>query len=206
MVQTNEDVDMTAATSSNPTKETKKQKKLKERKAKQAKQLVAGETDSSELALTEKTPTWTALTHHISPRPVLFSLDGRFVFVAAGAAIKIYDASTGTLLSSLVPPPENNVKENPPAILREDASVTCLRFNPQNSMQLITGGLDGRVRFWDYTNGVMLRSVYIGYQIQDIATHPSITNFIYLATINQPASFKTKTIKGLFTTLSFLRK
>lgn len=216
MAQAIQDVEMLAATAALAEEDTpltakelkkKQQKKLKGRKGKQA--ATTGDEDldgaGTAKAPAEKIPTWTALTHHLTPRPVLYSPDGRFAFVASGAAIKIYDAVAGTLVSSLIAPPEPPGKNAPPRALRRDLSVTCLRFNPQNSLQLISGALDGYLRFWDYTNGIMLRSIFIGYQIQDIAAHPEAQDFVFVATVAQPAVALRKTVKGeALTTLLLL--
>ncbi|KAM0746354.1 WD40 repeat-like protein [Meredithblackwellia eburnea MCA 4105] len=120
--------------------------------------------------------------------PVLFSKDGRYSFIASGSSIKIHSVQSAALLSTLTLSPAPSTSEpsndNPTTIrptLR--TRVTSLALNPSNPLQLVVGALDGLLRIWDFTEGVLLRTLDLGAPILHLASHPSLPTQVFVSLV-----------------------
>ncbi|XP_048245005.1 WD repeat-containing protein 75-like [Haliotis rufescens] len=78
----------------------------------------------------------------VQTKPV-FSHDTKCLFCGSGSAVKVYSTESGECVRELQ---------------AHTDKVTCLMLNPANKLQLISSGLDAQVFFWDYIDGVMLKS------------------------------------------------
>jgi NET1-associated nuclear protein 1 (U3 small nucleolar RNA-associated protein 17) len=93
--------------------------------------------------------------------------------VPAFKSVKIYSLASAAHLSTLTPPP--------PEKFSTDQRVTSLVLNPHNSLQLIVGARDGTIRIWDFTEGILLRTIDIGMPIQHLASHEKIDGMFVAA-------------------------
>lgn len=84
----------------------------------------------------------------------------RFCFAASGSSVKIYSVSSCQLLSSLNLPEAPGLASKKGQITQN--AVTGVFLNPSNSLQLLTTSLDGLIRFWDYLDGRVLRTLIMG--------------------------------------------
>ncbi|XP_046550835.1 LOW QUALITY PROTEIN: WD repeat-containing protein 75-like [Haliotis rubra] len=78
----------------------------------------------------------------VQTKPI-FSHDSKCLFCGSGNAVKVYSTESGECVRELQ---------------AHTDQVTCLMLNPANKLQLISSGLDAQVFFWDYIDGVMLKS------------------------------------------------
>lgn len=201
-----EDVEMTAAPIVFKKKKPSRRAPKPGKKKRQQFQSEDPRVSAQEPELETEGPAWTSLSHTALGRPVLFTPDGRFALVATGAAVKIYQADTCTLLSSLVPP--SIAESSSPELFRKlfpRNSITALRFHPLNSMQLITASLDGFVRIWDYINGFLIKSLFVDASIVALASSSFQPEHLFLATAGQLALNKTKRSHRIATSKSFAR-
>lgn len=166
----------------------------------------ASEATNAAAAAASQAPTvphWVSLTHTAPHRPLLFSADGRFVFLAAGGSVKIYDVATCVLLSTLTAPQSSNRDQEKEKGMADDDRVTCLRFSPANRMQLLVGSMDGWIRVWDYVNGHVLKSIHIGASVSYLAHHESQPSTLYVGTTGGIELAKRKKRLGLLTGESY---
>jgi WD40 repeat protein len=92
---------------------------------------------------------------------VAFSPDGRILAVGSLAGwpngiIWLYDTITWNPIRELPAPGQN---------------VTALAFSP-DGLTLVSGGTDGNIRFWQVSNGALLKTLYYANQANSIAFSP----------------------------------
>lgn len=124
----------------------------------------------------------------IIPPPLAFLLAdrhtapfvGRYSFVAVGSALRIYSIATTQLLSTLSIP-------STPSTSQRRSKISCLLLNPSNHLQLIVGYLDGMLRFWNYTEGILIRTLSLGSPVQHACAHSSLKDQLFVALISEDA-------------------
>lgn len=95
------------------------------------------------------------------------------------SSVKIYSVATGRVVSTLAaPPPSESATTGGPS---RPAAVTAAILNPHNPFQLITGSADGLVRFWDFLDAIVLRTLKLPYVIMHLAAHEKFKDHIFAA-------------------------
>jgi NET1-associated nuclear protein 1 (U3 small nucleolar RNA-associated protein 17) len=86
-----------------------------------------------------------------------YSQDGRWMFVCAGSAVKVYSTISHELVHILS---------------HHEEEITSCCINPTNTMQLLTASQDGKVILWDYVDGSLLREIEFGVPLFELALRP----------------------------------
>uniref|UniRef100_A0A8B9CSN6 WD repeat domain 75 n=1 Tax=Anser brachyrhynchus TaxID=132585 RepID=A0A8B9CSN6_9AVES len=72
----------------------------------------------------------------------VFSADARYLLCTSGDFVKVYSAATEELVR----------------VLRGHGGlVTGVRLNPHNRLQLYSSSLDGSIKLWDFTDGILIK-------------------------------------------------
>lgn len=107
-------------------------------------------------------------------RPIMLtSTLKRYFFVSVSSAVKIYSTMTGKVVSTL--------KSHSRVASGSSDRITCLKINPKNSFQLLTGSVDGTLRTWDFVNGLLLSTIDVGYPITYLCAHQDIEDYVFVA-------------------------
>ncbi|XP_043927041.1 WD repeat-containing protein 75 [Protopterus annectens] len=86
-------------------------------------------------------------------RKVLFSLDSKYLLCISGDLVKVYSTATEECVH----------------ILRGHKDlVTGLFLNPRNHLQLYTCSVDGTVKVWDFTDGILLKTFVVGWRLYSL--------------------------------------
>ena len=86
----------------------------------------------------------------VHARPVLSRLltgatiHRRFLFGVNGDRLRLYSVATGSVVRTLK---------------GHTGRITSVVINPNNPLQVVTSGEDCTIRFWNYTNAVLLRTL-----------------------------------------------
>ncbi|KAM0789065.1 hypothetical protein ACM66B_003128 [Microbotryomycetes sp. NB124-2] len=110
--------------------------------------------------------------------PVLFSKDSAVCFVASGSTVKVYATDSCELLSTL------SVRNSASGSLggsRQRSLVSALVLNPANSLQLVVASLDGTLRVWDYSEGVLVRTIDVGAPVLHACASERLSDHIFVA-------------------------
>ncbi|KAJ8384109.1 hypothetical protein AAFF_G00209000 [Aldrovandia affinis] len=86
----------------------------------------------------------------INYREPKFTIDSKLLLCASGDSVKVF--STGT-------------EECVHTLQGHTDLVTGIAFNPTNHLQVYSCSLDGTVRLWDYTDGILIKTLVIGYGV-----------------------------------------
>ncbi|XP_067405145.1 WD repeat-containing protein 75 isoform X2 [Emydura macquarii macquarii] len=79
-----------------------------------------------------------------------FSADAKYLFCASGDYVKVYSTATEECVH----------------ILQGHTNlVTGIQLNPQNHMQLYSCSLDGTIKLWDFTDGILIKTFVVGYKL-----------------------------------------
>uniref|UniRef100_A0A8C8RY64 WD repeat domain 75 n=1 Tax=Pelusios castaneus TaxID=367368 RepID=A0A8C8RY64_9SAUR len=79
-----------------------------------------------------------------------FSADAKSLFCASGDYVKVYSTATEECVH----------------ILQGHTNlVTGIQLNPQNHMQLYSCSLDGTIKLWDFTDGILIKTFVVGYKL-----------------------------------------
>ncbi|TCD65669.1 hypothetical protein EIP91_002342 [Steccherinum ochraceum] len=161
------------ASPSDPPKSTKRPRK------KAVEQAQVEPVPGSSKSTQSKGWTWRSLTTSASSRvPLLFTKDSNYFFSANGPSVKIYNVSTGRIISTLYPPQHASTSATD---LESQTTVTCMALNPQNSFQLITGSSDGLIRIWDFVDAILLKTFDVGKPVVHLAVHERFRDEIYVS-------------------------
>ncbi|XP_040418200.1 WD repeat-containing protein 75 [Cygnus olor] len=80
----------------------------------------------------------------------VFSADARYLLCTSGDFVKVYSAATEELVR----------------VLRGHGGlVTGVRLNPHNRLQLYSSSLDGSIKLWDFTDGILIKTFTVGYKL-----------------------------------------
>ncbi|KYO33720.1 WD repeat-containing protein 75 [Alligator mississippiensis] len=79
-----------------------------------------------------------------------FSADAKYLLCASGDYVKVYSTATEECIH----------------ILQGHTNlVTGIQLNPQNHLQLYSCSLDGTIKLWDFTDGILIKTFVVGYKI-----------------------------------------
>ncbi|XP_076013135.1 WD repeat-containing protein 75 [Genypterus blacodes] len=106
--------------------------------------------------------------------PVI-STDSRFLLCASGECVKVYSTSTEECIHNLQ---------------GHTDLVTGVLLKPSNHLQVYSCSLDGTVRLWDFTDGILIKTLVIGYPIYSVlaSAHHKGVLFAVTATLNDKRS------------------
>ncbi|XP_038645114.1 WD repeat-containing protein 75 [Scyliorhinus canicula] len=82
-------------------------------------------------------------------RPV-FSADSRYLLCASGDLVKVYSTAT---------------EECVHALKGHKNLVTGIQLNPKNHLQLYSTSLDGTIKLWDFTDGILIKTFVVDFQL-----------------------------------------
>uniref|UniRef100_A0A8C3T3J3 WD repeat domain 75 n=1 Tax=Chelydra serpentina TaxID=8475 RepID=A0A8C3T3J3_CHESE len=86
----------------------------------------------------------------LSGARAVFSADAKYLLCASGDYVKVYSTATEECVH----------------ILQGHTNlVTGIQLNPQNHMQLYSCSLDGTVKLWDFTDGILIKTFVVGYKL-----------------------------------------
>ncbi|XP_047670571.1 WD repeat-containing protein 75 [Tachysurus fulvidraco] len=86
----------------------------------------------------------------ISFRAPIISTDSRFLLCASGDSVKVFSTTTEECVHVL----EGHTDQ-----------ISGVALNPANHLQVFSCSLDGTVRLWDFTDGILIKTLVIGYPI-----------------------------------------
>ncbi|SPO29004.1 related to NAN1 - U3 snoRNP protein [Ustilago trichophora] len=136
--------------------------KSRHRKSKKS---ISGVKDRS----AEFSPFQTISEGRVSRLPVVFTRDADYFFAVSKTSVRIYSRTTGQVVSTLSSGPGSHF-----------AAITAIMINPANPLQLLTASLDGRVKVWDFLDGVLLSSFDLQLPISGMTAHASSPNTVYV--------------------------
>ncbi|KAF6738738.1 WD repeat-containing protein 75 [Oryzias melastigma] len=103
----------------------------------------------------------------INFREPALSIDSRFLLCASGECVKVFSTSTEECLHELQ---------------GHTDLVTGVLLRPSNHLQAYSCSLDGTVRLWDFTDGILIRTYVIGYPIHGIYASAKHEGVIFIIT------------------------
>ncbi|XP_072903108.1 WD repeat-containing protein 75 [Hemitrygon akajei] len=119
----------------------------------------------------------------INYRKPVFSIDSKYLFCASGDLVKVYSTTT-----------EECIRE----LQGHKNLVTGIQLNPQNHLQLYSASLDGTIKLWDFTDGILIRTFTVNVKLLALYTPAVGPNTIFaiipsakvfqLVSINLPKS------------------
>ncbi|KAK3568723.1 hypothetical protein QTP86_013868 [Hemibagrus guttatus] len=89
----------------------------------------------------------------ISFRAPIITTDSRFLLCASGDSVKVFSTTTEECVHVL----EGHTDQ-----------ITGVALNPANHLQVFSCSVDGTVRLWDFTDGILIKTLVIGYPIFSI--------------------------------------
>lgn len=136
--------------------------KSRHRKSKKS---ISGIKDRS----SEFSPFQTISEGRVSRLPVVFTRDADYFFAVSKTSVRIFSRTTGQVVSTLSSGPGSHF-----------AAITAIMINPANPLQLLTASLDGRVKVWDFLDGILLSSFDLQLPISGMTAHASNPNTVYV--------------------------
>ncbi|KZS91676.1 WD40 repeat-like protein [Sistotremastrum niveocremeum HHB9708] len=128
---------------------------------------------------------WKSLTDAAaSKHPATFTKDGRYFFLPVSSTVKVYSTATGKVVSTLSGSSSSSSSSTSTSHPHTHI-ITSAIINPHNAFQLITASLDGFIKVWDYSEGVLLRTLKIGKPITRLCAHQAIKDFVFVAVNDQ---------------------
>uniref|UniRef100_A0A3P9K5J4 WD repeat domain 75 n=1 Tax=Oryzias latipes TaxID=8090 RepID=A0A3P9K5J4_ORYLA len=103
----------------------------------------------------------------INFREPALSTDSRFLLCASGESVKVFSTATEECLH---------------ALQGHTDLVTGVLLRPSNHLQAYSCSLDGTVRLWDFTDGILIRTYSIGYPIYGIYASAKHEGVIFIIT------------------------
>ncbi|XP_072435122.1 WD repeat-containing protein 75 isoform X1 [Chiloscyllium punctatum] len=91
----------------------------------------------------------------INYRRPLFSTDNRYLLCASGDFVKVYSTAT-----------EECVR----VLQGHKNLVTGIQLNPRNHLQLYSTSLDGTIRLWDFTDGILMKTFVVDFKLLALYT------------------------------------
>ncbi|XP_056145617.1 WD repeat-containing protein 75 isoform X2 [Lampris incognitus] len=91
----------------------------------------------------------------INFREPVITNDSRFLLCSAGECVKVFSTSTEECIHDLQ---------------GHTHLVTGVAINPSNHLQVYSSSVDGTVRLWDFTDGILIKTFVIGYPIYSLHT------------------------------------
>ncbi|CAJ1078696.1 WD repeat-containing protein 75 isoform X2 [Xyrichtys novacula] len=103
----------------------------------------------------------------INFREPVITNDSRFLLCASGESVKVFSTSTEETIHDL---------------RGHTDLVTGVLLRPSNHLQAYSCSLDGTVRLWDFTDGILIKTYVIGYPIHSIYTSANHEGVIFIVT------------------------
>uniref|UniRef100_A0A8C7YQT5 WD repeat domain 75 n=1 Tax=Oryzias sinensis TaxID=183150 RepID=A0A8C7YQT5_9TELE len=103
----------------------------------------------------------------INFREPALSTDSRFLLCASGESVKVFSTATEECLH---------------ALQGHTDLITGVLLRPSNHLQAYSCSLDGTVRLWDFTDGILIRTYSIGYPIYGIYASAKHEGVIFIIT------------------------
>lgn len=103
----------------------------------------------------------------VSTYPPVFSADERYLFCCSGNDVKVVSLTTS---------------ESVRLLQAHTDTVTALAANPNNSLQLFSGSLDGTIRLWDFSDGIVLHTYEVNVPVRHMVVLSSGDSIIFAAT------------------------
>lgn len=103
----------------------------------------------------------------INFRDPVITHDSRFLLCASGEAVKVFSTSTEECIHEL---------------RGHTGLVTGVLLRPSNHLQVYSSSLDGTVRLWDFTDGILIKTCVIGYPIYSFYASAKHENVIFIVT------------------------
>ncbi|XP_042192361.1 WD repeat-containing protein 75 [Callorhinchus milii] len=94
----------------------------------------------------------------ISSRRPVFSTDSRYLLCASGDQVKVYSTAT---------------EECVHVLHGHNDLVTGIHLNPKNNLQLYSSSLDGTIKLWDFTDGILMKTFVVGSKLLALYTSAS---------------------------------
>ena len=88
-------------------------------------------------------------------RDVEYSIDDKRILVLAGTEVRVIDAKTGKLSTTLQ---------------GHESRITSVALSWSNHLQVITSSTDGTLRIWDLEDGACLKITKLGSDVQRVVT------------------------------------
>ncbi|XP_067891709.1 WD repeat-containing protein 75 [Heterodontus francisci] len=86
----------------------------------------------------------------ISYRRPVFSADCRYLLCASGDLVKVYSTAT---------------EECVHVLQGHKNLVTGIQLNPKNHLQLYSTSLDGTIKLWDFTDGILIKTFVVDFKL-----------------------------------------
>ncbi|MBN3308424.1 WDR75 protein, partial [Amia calva] len=102
----------------------------------------------------------------INYRKPLFTLDSKFLLCASGDSVKVYSTAT---------------EECVHVLQGHTDLVTGIALNPANHLQVYSCSVDGTVKLWDFTDGILIKTFVIGYKILTLLVSSKHEGTIFIA-------------------------
>ncbi|XP_078084674.1 WD repeat-containing protein 75 [Mustelus asterias] len=87
-------------------------------------------------------------------RPV-FSSDSKYLFCASGDLVKVYSTAT---------------QECVHVLKGHKNLITGIQLNPKNHLQLYSTSLDGTIKLWDFTDGILIKTFVVDFKLLALYT------------------------------------
>lgn len=122
----------------------------------------------------------------INYRRPLFSADSKYLVCVSGNSIKVFSTVTEECIHVL---------------WNHSDLVTGIELNPNNPLQLYSCSLDGTVKLWDFTDGILIKTFLIGFKLFSLYT-ASKQDSVYVLTQsnNSSETFQLMSVKLLKST------
>ncbi|XP_005736878.1 WD repeat-containing protein 75 isoform X1 [Pundamilia nyererei] len=101
----------------------------------------------------------------INFRDPVITHDSRFLLCASGEAVKVFSTSTEECIHEL---------------RGHTGLVTGVLLRPSNHLQVYSSSLDGTLRLWDFTDGILIKTCVIGYPIYSFYASAKHENVIFI--------------------------
>ncbi|XP_015723319.1 WD repeat-containing protein 75 [Coturnix japonica] len=95
----------------------------------------------------------------------VFSVGNKFLLCASGDFVKMYSVATEELVR----------------LLRGHSDlVTGVQLAPHNRMQLYSCSLDGTIKLWDFTDGILIKTFTVGYRLLALYALPTSEDSVFV--------------------------
>ncbi|KAK2839466.1 hypothetical protein Q5P01_013206 [Channa striata] len=103
----------------------------------------------------------------INFREPVITQDSRFLLCASGECVKVFSTATEECVHDL---------------RGHTGLVTGVLLKPSNHLQVYSCSVDGTVRLWDFTDGILIKTYVIGYPIYSIYASENHEGVVFIVT------------------------
>ncbi|ORY22761.1 hypothetical protein BCR39DRAFT_550862 [Naematelia encephala] len=119
----------------------------------------------------ERWPAIPISRNEVSRIPPLWSQDGKFYFTVSGTSIFVHSSHAPEF------PRLSTLNSTHPS--GHQKPITSIVLSPTNPSHLITSSLDGLLKFWDWKDGTLLRTVNLGREREEAELYHLCTGEVY---------------------------